>query len=101
MEANAELDKLLYYQHYFSYPEEKRLIKRLKELRKPIISRFDKLGFSDSYVEEIRQFVSRFDCLIVVRKEYNNAFVKREADAYAWLFNKLENYPLSVEQIEP
>ena len=99
-EANAMLDRFLNYRMYFSQPEEKRLIKRFSGLRKPIIRRFDKLGFSDSYVEEIRQFVSRFDRLSDIRKEYNKAFVKREADAYAWLFNKLENYPLSVEQVE-
>ncbi|WP_256011797.1 UvrD-helicase domain-containing protein [Desertivirga xinjiangensis] len=99
-DANAAIDKLLNFEKYFSFRDEQSFVETFKDLRKLIAPGFHNLESSDDYISVIKQFVNTFDTVSSIRRQYNNEFVEKEAAVYAYLFNSLEQYPLSGDQVE-
>lgn len=99
-EANAYSKDLLNFQKYFAFRDEQDYGQRFGSLRKLITSDFDKLGLDEQFEATILRFISFFDGIALMRKKHNDEFVKKEAEAYQYLFSSLEEYPLSADQIE-
>lgn len=100
IEANDCAKRLLNFETYFAFRDELRYSESFKHLRKQIISSFDKVGIDEDLQTIIENFIDTFDNLPLIRKEYNNAFVEQERLNYKYLFDSLESYPLSPEQVE-
>lgn len=99
-EAVNEINKLLSNDQYFTYYSERRFVNKYAELRKQVVLGYEKLGLPEEIIDSVKTFVNFFDDLKETRKAYNEKFVKLESLKYAELFNSLESYPLSADQVE-
>jgi DNA helicase-4 len=99
-EANACSDHLLSFERYFAYWNEQQFVIKFTGLRKLIKPGYEKLGLDKQLVATIEKFVSTFDQIGTVRQNYNDEFIKEEAFKYKYLFDTLEEYPLSTDQVE-
>jgi len=99
-EANAYSEGLVNFDSYFAFSQEQLYTQRFKELRKLIVSNFIDLGLGEEFEMDIKNFIAHYDGISLLRKNYNDEFVTREASAFRYLFDSLEEYPLSDDQIE-
>lgn len=99
-EANAYGASLINFDSYFAFSQEQLYTQRFKELRKLIVPNFLDLGLGKEYEMDIKKFITHYDGISLLRKNYNDEFVTREASAFRYLFDSLEEYPLSDDQIE-
>jgi DNA helicase-4 len=58
------------------------------------------VGLTDPDTQLITKFLKIYQNLTKERSVYNDLFVKLESEKYAYLFQSLETYPLSNDQIE-
>ncbi len=98
--ANQQFEQLTNFEKYFSNWDEQSFLHSHQETRESIKSGFEKLGLSNDYVEELKVFTSYYDQSYILRQNYNNMFIPIEAKKYADFFDKLEEYPLSADQVE-
>jgi DNA helicase-4 len=99
-EAGVVAEKHFNFEKYFSFRDELQFIQTFSKIRKQIPTGFRRLGLPEDNVTVITYFVNKYDGVSRLREKYNNEFVKKEAAAFSYLFNSLENYPLSEDQIE-
>ncbi|MFP9114759.1 UvrD-helicase domain-containing protein [Flavobacterium sp. RHBU_3] len=99
-EANSYGACLVDFSRYFAYYDEQQYCKNFEALRKSIVPNYERLGLDLRLEDAIRTFIATYDSIIAIRKDYNDAFVKKESAAYRYLFDSLEEYPLSDDQIE-
>ncbi|WP_162842761.1 UvrD-helicase domain-containing protein [Mucilaginibacter pineti] len=99
-QANDKITRLFNFEKYFSFREEQHFFNEFKDLRKKIPSDINRLDLAEDFSVIIQNFVNTYDDATLVREQYNNQFIKKEAAAFAYLFNQLEDYPLSEDQIE-
>lgn len=100
MEAITHGDSLVNFERYFAFSQEQLYTRRFKELRQLIVPNFIELGLGEQLEISIKKFIAHYDEIPILRKNYNDEFVKKEAKAYQYLFDSLEEYPLSEDQIE-
>lgn len=99
-QANAYADTLLSFQKYFAHYDEKLYVLEFEALRKLITPGFEELGLDKLFITTIDKFIGTYDKIASIRKLYNDEFVKKESEAYQYLFSSLEEYLLSADQIE-
>ncbi|MCR5862561.1 UvrD-helicase domain-containing protein [Flavobacterium sp. J372] len=99
-EANHYGNNLLGFQKYFARWDEQQYAQKFKDLRKVIKPGYENLGLDEQYIAAIEKFTCTFDEISEIRKAYNDEFVIKDKKAYQHLFDSLEEYPLSADQIE-
>ncbi|AWH86330.1 hypothetical protein HYN59_14975 [Flavobacterium album] len=99
-EANFFGERLTNFGQYFAFGQEEQYINGYKDLRKLIVNNYADLGLDLKLENDITEFIGRYDEISTLRKNYNDEFVKRETETYRYLFDSLEEYPLSDDQIE-
>ncbi|HTD98371.1 MAG TPA: UvrD-helicase domain-containing protein [Mucilaginibacter sp.] len=98
--AIKQIDRIFSCETYCSFYEERVFVTGYADLRRLVPSGFDRLGLAEELVSLISRFVETFDDVVVLRRQYNDDFVKAEAQKFADFFASLEAYPLSAEQVE-
>jgi len=98
--AVSEFGQLTNYENYFSNFQEQQLAQAKSMLVKAIPGYYSEIGLSDPETQLITRFLKIYQNLTKERTAYNNLFVQREAEKYAYLFESLETYPLSDDQVE-
>jgi len=100
VQANLYGNTLLGFQKYFAYRDEQQYAEKFAGLRKQILTGFEDIGLDEQFVAAILKFTGTFDEIAEIRKVYNDEFVKQETNTYRYLFDILEDYPLSTDQVE-
>lgn len=99
-EANLAFQSLISEDRYFAHNDEQKFLNKYKETRSNVYSKFRQIGLAKEQVESIAQFIADYDNAASIRKDYNDRFVILEKDKFAYLFDRLEQYPLSDDQVE-
>lgn len=98
--AVSEYGLLTNYDNYFSnYQEQQFLIARSATFN-AIPDYYRKIGLAASQIAVIAKFLSIYQDIARHRMTYNQRFVELESEKYAYLFDSLESYPLSGDQVQ-
>lgn len=100
VQANALAERLTNFERYFTFSQQQGYMQAYDTARKLAVPGFADLGLEQEHEATVRKFIDAYDTVSEVRRNYNDAFVKREAHEYRPLFDSLEEYPLSDDQIE-
>ena len=98
--AVDDYELLTNYQYYFSNYREQQFMRANVDTFKAIPSYFHKVGLPKSYTTLITKFINLYKNTSNDRAVYNELFVKTESEKYTYLFDSLENYPLSGDQVQ-
>lgn len=98
--AVNDYELLTNYDNYFSNFQEQQFLKANSAIFKAIASYFNKLGLAKSDKAIVAKSLTIYKNIAKDRATYNELFIKTEAEKYAHLFDTLENYPLSSDQVE-
>jgi DNA helicase-4 len=98
--AANDFDLLTNYDSYFSNFQELQFQQAKSSLVKSISGYYRDVGLNHTDVQLITRLLHDYANLKNERQAYNNRFVELEAEKYSYLFNSLESYPLSKDQIE-
>jgi DNA helicase-4 len=99
-DALNEAYRLMSFEQYFAFNSEQVFREKYHHLRKLISTEVSNLKLPKDLSLIVERFVNTFDQIKTLRKAYNLDFEEREANAYLYLFDSLEHYPLSQEQIK-
>ncbi|UEG51487.1 UvrD-helicase domain-containing protein [Mucilaginibacter daejeonensis] len=99
-QADIVFNSLVNFDRYFAYYDEQRYLNRYLNLRNAIHPEFEKVGLEEEQMLVIRSFIYLYDHAASIRRTYNDEFVIKEREKFAYLFDRLEPYPLSDEQID-
>ncbi|QEC74621.1 UvrD-helicase domain-containing protein [Mucilaginibacter ginsenosidivorax] len=98
--ALSDFDLLTNFENYFSNFREQQFLQIKSALAKSIPRFYNEVGLSTTETELITRFLTCYKNLAKERADYNDLFVKCESKKYAYLFDSLETYPLSTDQVE-
>ena len=98
--AVSDFDLLTNYDNYFSNFQEHEFLLDKSSLAISIPRFYDAVGLTETETGLIARFLNSYQNLTKERIAYNDLFVKHEAEKYAYLFESLETYPLSNDQVE-
>ena len=98
--AVSDFDLLTNYDNYFSNFQVQQFSQATSSLAKSIPRFYAEVGLNNTDTELITRFLNSYKNLTKERTAYNDLFVKHESKKYAYLFESLETYPLSNDQVE-
>lgn len=98
--AVNDYELLTNYDNYFSNSQKQQFLQANSATFKAIPSYFNKLGLAKADKAIVAKFLTIYKGTSQDRTTYNELFVKTESAKYAHLFDTLENYPLSRDQVE-
>jgi len=100
--ADAIKDYLLLtnYDNYFSNFQEQQFLQAYSAIFSAIPNYYNKTGLAKADNAVIAKFLTIYKSTAKDRTTYNELFVKAESEKYAHLFDTLETYPLSRDQVE-
>ena len=93
----VHIDGSFSFERYFSFRDEELFFADYRDLRRLVPSYFDRMGLPGRLVSQVSRFIQAFDAIGSVRQQYNDDFVKAEAEKFSDFFNALEGYPLSAD----
>lgn len=88
------------YDNYFSNFQEQQFFQANSATFNAIPNYYNKIGLGKADSAAISKFLSIYKNTASDRATYNELFVKTESEKYAYLFDTLENYPLSRDQVQ-
>lgn len=98
--AIQEYKLLTNYDRYFANYQEQQFLQAYHTTFNAVPSYYPKLGLSKTDKAVISKFLDIYKNISKERSDYNDQFVKTESEKYADLFNSLESYPLSADQVQ-
>ncbi len=99
-DAAKDFEQLINYDYYFSNFREQQFTQARSSLLKSIPGYYGEVGLDTADIELLSKLLNSYQHIKSERAVYNDRFVELEAAKYANLFNSLESYPLSRDQVE-
>jgi DNA helicase IV len=98
--AVSDFDLLTNYENYFSNFQEQQFLQTNSGTFDAIPNYYNKVGLGKTDGAVIAKFLSIYKNTAKDRATYNDLFVKTESEKFAHLFDMLETYPLSKDQVQ-
>jgi DNA helicase-4 len=96
----SDYEQLTNYNNYFSNYQEQQFLQTNSSIFAAIPNYYQKVGLANDDSATIAKFLTIYKNTTKERAVYNERFVKTESEKYAYLFDTLESYPLSRDQVE-